>query len=37
MKSIFKKNNTLMIAISKKLEIVAQNFEVKYLAQTQSC
>lgn len=29
MKSIFKKNNTLMIAISKKLEIVAQNFEVK--------
>ncbi len=29
MKSIFKKDNTLMIAISKKLETVAKNFEVK--------
>ncbi len=33
MKFIFKKNNTLMIAISKKLELVAKDFEVQNIWQ----
>ena len=33
MQLIFKKNNTLMIAISKRLEFVARNFDIKNIWQ----